>query len=72
MPVIYRPKIQAALVAHYVVIDSYFADEGVNTERRGVLSTSSLVSALESPFQTFDGENLYSDVLTMAAARLQA
>ena len=61
------------MVIHYVVIDEYFSEykEGI-TDQRGVRDVSLFLSALNEPKQTFDGKELYPDILTKAAVYLRS
>ena len=61
------------LIIHYVVADAYFSEyyeEG--SELRGVKSSSLLLSALGEPQQTYDGKDLYPDILVKAAALMRS
>lgn len=61
------------LVIHYVVIDEYFSEyKEESTEQRGVRDVSLFLSALNEPKQTFNGEELYPDILTKAAVYLRS
>lgn len=58
------------LIIHYVVADEYFSEfygrDG--DEERGVKDPSLVLSALGAPKHTFDGKELYPDILSKAAA----
>lgn len=54
--------------------DAYFSEfYGIDgEEERGVKSPSLILSALGEPQQTFDGNDLYPDILTKAAALMRS
>ncbi len=62
----------AAIIIHDVILDKYLPDETTSGVMRGVRDSSLLISAIESPFQTWGGKDLHSDVLDQAAALLRS
>lgn len=62
------------LVIHFVVADQYFSElyGSDGDEERGVKDSSLILSALGEPQQTFDGKDLYPDILTKAAALMRS
>ena len=62
----------AAIIIHDVFLDRYLPDEAAARVMRGVRDSSLLVSAIESPFQTWAGKDLHADVFDQAAALLRS
>jgi len=60
------------LVIHFIVADTYFSEYYDEKEPRGVMSSSLLSSALGEPKQTFNGNDLYSDIYQKAATLMRS
>lgn len=64
------------LFIHYIVIDEEFCEYGghvrYSDEIRGIKDTNLFNSALMLPQQSFDGKDLYPDVITKAACYLRS
>ncbi len=58
-------EIEEALSIHKILIDSFGGADGIRDK-------SSLSSALQRPFQTFDGEFVYKSILEKAAALVES
>ncbi len=64
------------LFIHMVVIDQEFCEYGeqvrYDNEMRGIKDTNLFNSALWEPKQTFDGKDLYPDIISKAACYLRS
>lgn len=71
---IYYLSMEELLIIHYVIMDGYFVEyeRDVNDEKRGIKDTGMFLSALNQPKQTYDGKDLYPNVLTKAAAFIRS